>query len=70
MDFWNIAAVKTQNFKHAIRSGFEKDIARKIAFAPHLNIGVFDEKIVMDGIFGRKILEKLYPKAVYLDQRD
>ena len=39
--FGNIASVKTQNFKHAIRSGFEKDIARKIAFAPHLNIGVF-----------------------------
>ena len=37
----NIALVKTQNYKHAVRSGFEKDIARKIAFAPHLNIGVF-----------------------------
>ena len=42
--FGNLASVKTQNFKHAIRSGFEKDIARKIAFAPHLNIGVFSMK--------------------------
>ena len=42
--FGNLASVKTQNFKHAVRSGFEKDIARKIAFAPHLNIGVFSMK--------------------------
>ena len=49
MDFWNIAAVKTQNFKHAIRSGFEKDIARKIAFAPHLNIGVFSMRKSSNG---------------------
>ena len=33
--------VKTQNFKHAMNSGLPNDIARKIAFAPHLNIGVF-----------------------------
>ena len=40
----SFAIVKTQNFKHAIRSGFDHKIARKIAFAPHLNIGVFSMK--------------------------
>ncbi len=39
--FGSLAYVKTQNFKHAVKSGFDKNIARKIAFAPHLNIGVF-----------------------------
>ena len=39
--FGGLVLVKTQNYKHAIKSGFEKKIARKIAFAPHLNIGVF-----------------------------
>jgi len=42
--FGNLAFVKTQNFKHAMRSGFENRVARKIAFAPHLNIGVFSMK--------------------------
>ena len=40
----SLAFVKTQNFKHAIRSGFKNEVARKIAFAPHLNIGVFSMK--------------------------
>ena len=36
-----LAIIKSQNFKHAVKSkiGFEK--ARKLAFAPHINIGVF-----------------------------
>jgi len=36
-----IAIIKSQNFKHAIKSkiGFKK--ARRLAFAPHINIGVF-----------------------------
>ena len=39
--FGKLAIIKSQNFKHAIKSkiGFEK--ARKLAFAPHINIGVF-----------------------------
>ena len=36
-----IAIVKTQNYKHAKMSGVKEEIARKLAFAPHLNIGVF-----------------------------
>ena len=36
-----LALIKSQNFKHAIKSGFSDEIARKIAFAPHINIGVF-----------------------------
>ena len=39
--FGKLAIVKSQNFKHAVKSkiGYEK--ARKLAFAPHINIGVF-----------------------------
>lgn len=39
--FKSLALVKTQNYKHTISSGFSNDIAKKIAFAPHLNAGVF-----------------------------
>ena len=37
----SLAVIKSQNYKHAKKSGFSENIARKIAFAPHLNIGVF-----------------------------
>ena len=39
--FGKLALIKSQNFKHALKSkiGYEK--ARKLAFAPHINIGVF-----------------------------
>ena len=37
----SLAMIKSQNYKHAKKSGFSETIARKIAFAPHLNIGVF-----------------------------
>jgi hypothetical protein len=47
--FGSLALVKTQNFKHAIRSGFSFKVARKIAFAPHLNIGVFAMKGSSEG---------------------
>jgi len=36
-----LAKIKSQNYKHARSSGIEEEKARKIAFAPHLNIGVF-----------------------------
>ena len=36
-----LAIVKSQNFKHAIKSNIGYDKARKLAFAPHINIGVF-----------------------------
>ncbi len=36
-----VALVKSQNYKHARASGIENHIARKLAFAPHINIGVF-----------------------------
>jgi hypothetical protein len=39
--FGKIAIVKSQNFKHAIRSKIGLSKARKLAFAPHINIGVF-----------------------------
>ena len=39
--FGKIAVIKSQNFKHAISSKIGMDNARKLAFAPHVNIGVF-----------------------------
>jgi hypothetical protein len=39
--FGKLAVIKSQNFKHAIKSNISYDKARKLAFAPHINIGVF-----------------------------
>ena len=39
--FGKLAIVKSQNFKHAVKSKIGLDKARKLAFAPHINIGVF-----------------------------
>ena len=39
--FGKIALIKSQNFKHAISSNIDIKKARKLAFAPHINIGVF-----------------------------
>ena len=39
--FGKLAIIKSQNFKHAIKSNISSDKARKLAFAPHINIGVF-----------------------------
>ena len=39
--FGKVAVIKSQNFKHAISSKIGTENARKLAFAPHINIGVF-----------------------------
>ena len=39
--FGKVAIIKSQNFKHAVKSKIELSKARKLAFAPHINIGVF-----------------------------
>ena len=39
--FGKFAIVKSQNFKHAVSSKIGLEKARKLAFAPHINIGVF-----------------------------
>jgi hypothetical protein len=39
--FGKVAIIKSQNFKHAIKSKIGVNKARKLAFAPHINIGVF-----------------------------
>ena len=39
--FGKLALIKSQNYKHAKKSGFSETTARKLAFAPHINIGVF-----------------------------
>ena len=46
--FGKLAIVKSQNFKHALSSNIDISKSRKLAFAPHINIGVFSlEKIVL-----------------------
>ena len=39
--FGKLALIKSQNFKHAISSKIGIQNARKLAFSPHVNIGVF-----------------------------
>ena len=39
--FGKLAVIKSQNFKHAVKSNISYVKARKLAFAPHINIGVF-----------------------------
>ena len=39
--YGKLAIIKSQNFKHAIKSKINLEKARKLAFAPHINIGVF-----------------------------
>ncbi len=39
--FGKFAIIKSQNFKHALSSNIGIENARKLAFAPHINIGVF-----------------------------
>ena len=39
--FGKLAIIKSQNFKHAVKSKIPYSKARKLAFAPHINIGVF-----------------------------
>ena len=54
-----LALIKSQNYKHAKKSGFSENTARKIAFAPHINIGVFSlEKNSKCWEVWKKILKK------------
>ena len=39
--FGKFAQIKSQNFKHALSSNINLKDARKLAFAPHINIGTF-----------------------------
>ena len=39
--FGKFAIIKSQNFKHAVSSNIGLEKARKLAFSPHINIGVF-----------------------------
>tara|TARA_B100000427_G_scaffold197481_1_gene164089 strand:+ start:619 stop:1530 length:912 start_codon:yes stop_codon:yes gene_type:complete len=39
--YGKLAIIKSQNFKHAIASNIDINNARKLAFAPHINIGTF-----------------------------
>ena len=57
--FGKVAIIKSQNFKHAIKSKIGIDKARKLAFAPHINIGVFSlEKDSQGWVSWQKNLEQ------------
>ena len=57
--FGQIAIIKSQNFKHAIKSKIGINKARKLAFAPHINIGVFSlEKDSVGWTIWQKNLEQ------------
>ena len=57
--FGKLALIKSQNYKHAKKSGFSEATARKIAFSPHINIGVFSlEKNSNCWIVWQEILKK------------
>jgi hypothetical protein len=57
--FGKIAIIKSQNFKHAVKSKIGINKARKLAFAPHINIGVFSlEKNSPGWISWQKNLEQ------------
>ncbi len=57
--FGKLAIIKSQNFKHAVKSKIGYDKARKLAFAPHINIGVFSlEKNSKGWTSWQKNLEK------------
>ena len=54
-----LAIIKSQNFKHAVKSNISYAKARKLAFAPHINIGVFSlEKNSASWISWQKNLEQ------------
>jgi len=57
--FGKVAIIKSQNFKHAMKSKIGINQARKLAFAPHINIGVFSlEKNSPGWISWQKNLEQ------------
>ena len=59
-----VAIIKSQNYKHAKASGIEDEISRKLAFAPHINIGVFSlEKNSKCWEVWQKNLEKTLSKG-------
>ena len=57
--FGKVAIIKSQNFKHAVKSNISYAKARKLAFAPHINIGVFSlEKNSTSWLSWQKNLEQ------------
>ena len=60
----HVAIIKSQNYKHAKLSGIDERDSRKIAFAPHLNIGVFSlEKSSPSWEIWQKNLKKTLSKG-------
>ena len=69
--FKGFAQVKTQNFKHAISSGFSSEIARKIAFAPNINSGVFalEEKSNFWSIWRENLFKALKKGRIFSSEQ-
>jgi len=62
--FGKLAIIKSQNYKHARSSGINESDSRTIAFAPHLNIGVFSlEKKSSCWAIWQKNLQKTLSKG-------
>jgi hypothetical protein len=62
--FGKLAIIKSQNFKHAIKSNIGYEKARKLAFAPHINIGVFSlEKNSISWNFWQENLKQTLKKG-------
>ena len=69
--FGKLAIIKSQNFKHAVKSKIGYDKARKLAFAPHINIGVFSlEKNSKGWISWQKNLEETLKSGNILVLKD
>ncbi len=69
--FGKLAIIKSQNYKHAKSSGIDEDIARKLAFAPHINIGVFslEKNSKCWGIWQENLKKRHLLKEKFLAQR-
>ena len=57
--FGKLAIIKSQNFKHAVKSKIGYAKARKLAFAPHINIGVFFGKKFQGWSLCKRIFQQL-----------
>ena len=68
--FGKVAIIKSQNFKHAIKSKIGIHKARKLAFAPHINIGVFSLRKKFPWLDSwQKNLEQTLKMEIFLAQK-
>ena len=65
--FGKFAAINSQNYKHAKKSGIDEKSSRKLAFAPHLNIGVFslEKNSICWNIWQKNLLKALSKGKIF-----